>query len=217
MSTARIVKRIGNCFGGAAIGATVSGAISAIAGATAGAAGAAILKTVGHVGYEVLEAARVVAGGNALLGGALGGVVGGVAGGVLGGNIFKHIATAKDMNTTYGYGLVGYIASQTLGGLIGYELFMRAGTLTMTLGQIAVSSAVGATVTAIPVTVGLIYCIGLTASCITIVVSLAIAAETVEDKVEKEIALKVKEIANAIHHEDNTNVSENKAEFRIKM
>ena len=197
----RLVGFIGGAVGGAAVGGGM--------GTASGAVGAALLTVAGYAGYEVLEATKTIAMGNAVWCAASGGI----AGYLVGSGFFK----PKPPNTkTFFLGEVGYPAGMTLGGLIGYGLFMEVAGSTMTLGQIVASSALGAVVTAWPVTLGVLCCLA------------AIAIKRADEgreisEILKNMEQKVGEVpedfekAQATNNTDFVPQEEDKFEVRIAM
>lgn len=157
MSTSRMLTGL---VGGAVIG----GAVSAGCGAASGAIGAAVLgASYPGAGYDTLLATQMNASGAALLGGAVGAIVGAVRGALYTDNNVNAKADGKSS----GAGLLGFVAGQTISGLIGYGLFLSTATspLVMNVGQMAASSAVGSTIFGAGATVGLLACFCCVAVC----------------------------------------------------
>jgi hypothetical protein len=62
-------------------------------------------------------------------------------------------------------GIISYTAGQVVSGMIGYGLMYAAGASEIPFGAVVADMAVGAPVTAIPLTLGLACCIGITMCC----------------------------------------------------
>lgn len=153
MSTCRVLA-------GLAVGGVIGGAASAACGAASGAIGAAVLNS-SYGGYDVLLATQMVASGTALLGGATGAIAGAISGCSDSGNV----RVEADHKKTGG-GLLAFVGGMTIGGLIGYGLFLSTATsnLALNVGQVAASAAAGSAIfgggLAVVTTVGILCCIG---------------------------------------------------------
>lgn len=151
MSSTRIALiTLGSIFGGAAIGAGM--------GAATGAAGAGILTAAGYAGHDVTRATQMTAAGSALFNSLLMGA----------GGLYASVAheagiheTASNNRGATGCGLVvGYTANQVLAAMIGYGLFMAAASdAANNFGGFVADAAVGASVTAIPMSIALLCCV----------------------------------------------------------
>jgi hypothetical protein len=139
MSTSRMLGLCGlGMIGGGVLGA----GLGAAAGAASGATGAAILTASGYGGYVGSELTKMLAAGSGIVG-AIGGV-------------FSGGAVALESKPQAGKSTIpSFVASQVIGGLMGYAVLGS----TMSLGKVAAASAVGSAVMAIPFSVGLACCI----------------------------------------------------------
>ncbi|HCU5990109.1 TPA: hypothetical protein ACK8SK_001246 [Legionella pneumophila] len=225
MTTKKMCQLLGITVGGATagtiLGTAAGGGIGGLTGAVSGATGAAILKAAGYAGYSVIEATQTVAAGNAILGGTAGGLIGCLGGIAAVGSFFtdttEKLKSSSKQPVSKGSttcGILVYAGAQTLGGLIGSALFTEVAASSMTLGQIAASSSVGAGVTAIPITVGLLCCLG-----VTVVIGAGVVAGTValSDAVEEYKADKKVKATDATEENDERVVEEDNSEVRIGM
>ncbi len=139
-------------------------ALSAAGGATSGAAGAAILSHH-HDGYVQSEAAKVTAAGAALVTFARGTYRA----------IKQEFETAEkrrirlekekaDLEKSAQNcctGVIDYTFSHTIASMLGYLLLMEFTDFTMTFGQFVADAATGASVTSIPVSIGILCCLAI--------------------------------------------------------
>lgn len=141
MSTCRMLAGL---VGGAVGGGILVGGVSAGLGAASGAIGAAVLDRC-YGGYSVLQATQMVASGAALLGGSVGVITGGIAGAVSAG--VPNVEVKANTGTT-SFGLAGFVAGETISGLIGFGLFLstQSSNLLLNVGQVAASAATGSAI-----------------------------------------------------------------------
>ncbi len=137
--------------GGFFAGGVLGGGLGAATGAISGAVGASVLSRH-YDGYNVSEATTISAVGNVFIGGIFGSLAGSVIGGceIECSGWYDHHKAKKKARS-----LVSYVGGQVLGALAGYGLL---GEETMSLGQIAASSATGAALMGIPATIALVCC-----------------------------------------------------------
>jgi len=171
MSAGRILAGIGVTVTGGVLGGAVVGGISAACGAASGATGAAILTAAGHAGHSVIEATQMSAAGNGVLGGSIGALAGLAAGGAAAVGLFSSSSAYSvgskhkdNQKSSCCGGIAGYVATQVVGGMIGYGVLMNVGTITESFGNYVADVAVGSAVTAIPISIGLVCCFGIVAA-----------------------------------------------------
>jgi hypothetical protein len=124
-------------------GLLIGGAYGAGLGAASGAIGAAVLSSAGHPNYSTEDAAKMTAAGSAVICAA-------AEAGIISIGKTRHDAG-------FLANVASYVGQITLGGLLGYGMFQSA---SMTTGTAAAASAVGASITAVPVAIVLCCCLG---------------------------------------------------------
>lgn len=184
MSIGRIFAGIGVTLAGGVAGGAIVGGIGAACGAASGATGAAILSAAGHAGHSVHEATIMSATGNGIVAGSLGTIAGLATGGAAALGLFgsnhgfgSSSSNEKNRSGCCG-GTVAYVASQVIGGMVGYGVLMHAADITESFGNYVADVAVGSAVTAIPVSIGLLCCFGVVA--LTAVAGATLAAKAME-------------------------------------